>query len=165
MKKYDELNKSLMHAIENRNYGEIPNIIKSGANVNAEYKEDGSPLHLASHLGDVKTIRTLIALGADVNARNEDGNTPLHLASHIASQPDQTLAIETLIELGADINARNKLGKTPSQVFNEQLKAQDTSGSATSSDDENTSDASNKRPHNSPRSPTSEPNKSLRGAR
>ena len=109
-----ELDARLLRAIEkrkieNKKVDEIVNLIRSGANVNAKYKEDGSPLHLASHLGDDRTIETLIELRADVNARNDDGRTPLHLAS----QPGHTSAITTLIGFGADVNARDGQGNTP----------------------------------------------------
>ena len=71
-----------------------------------------TPLHLASKLGHVKTVRILIEHGADVAAQNKDRDTPLHLAS----QEGQVEVAHVLMERGADTAAQNKDGKTPFHV-------------------------------------------------
>jgi hypothetical protein len=51
-----------------------------------------SPLHAATHWGDVEVVRSLLARGADVDAVDEQGQTPLHVALHHEEVAGELLA-------------------------------------------------------------------------
>ena len=56
-------------------------LIENGADVNAKnnYKPK-SPLHIASYMGKLETVKLLLIYGADIDIKNKDGATPLHEA-------------------------------------------------------------------------------------
>ena len=70
--------------------------------------DNATPLHLASQMGQIDTVRILIERGADLAAQNKDGETPLHFAS----QKGEADVACMLIERGADVTAQNKDGET-----------------------------------------------------
>jgi len=80
----------------------------------------GTPLFLASAVGDVEVIRLLVANGADFQLTTRDGTTPLMAAAGISiieaetSTSEERLlsAVQCLLELGADANATNNEGNT-----------------------------------------------------
>ena len=57
-----------------------PVLIDHGADVMAIDETRSTPLHLASLVGSVETVRLLIEHGADVTARDMDNRTPLHMS-------------------------------------------------------------------------------------
>lgn len=69
--------------------------------MDAETKAGYTPLHIASHFGQVSMVRTLHDHGADVNKVTEIGYTPLHQASQ---QGHATIA-QLLLQKGASPNA------------------------------------------------------------
>jgi len=56
-------------------------LLERGANVNAQNKDQETPLHLASYLRLHDMARFLLKYGADVNVKNSEGKSPLQLAS------------------------------------------------------------------------------------
>jgi cytohesin len=85
-------------------------LVASGADVNARFVNEGTPLHLAALNGRKHAAELLIAAGADVNAKDNDGGTPLHDA---VSQGHRNV-VELLIAKGAAVNARTVgMGWTP----------------------------------------------------
>ena len=71
--------------------------------------DNATPLHLASQMGQIDTVRMLIEHGANLAAQNKYGETPLHLAL----QKEEVVVVLMLIERGADLTAQNKYGETP----------------------------------------------------
>jgi len=68
-----------------------------------------TPLHYASMMGRVDSMKFLLEQGSDVSAVNSTGSTPLHAASLNGYGE----AMELLIDQGADINYKNKYGYSP----------------------------------------------------
>ncbi|KAN0141635.1 Ankyrin repeat-containing domain protein, partial [Lactarius tabidus] len=56
-------------------------LLESGTDVNAQNKDQETPLHLASRLRLHAMARFLLKNGADVNAKNSEGKSPLQLAT------------------------------------------------------------------------------------
>ena len=55
-------------------------LFTAGANINAKDKDGNTGLHVATKLGNEKTIKGFIGYSADINTKNSAGLTPLHLA-------------------------------------------------------------------------------------
>ena len=105
-------NISLQLAVSTGDAKEVSRQITNGADVNTKYKDDLTPLHLATQRKDKDIIELLIANGADINAKSKDGFTPLHLA---AIQGYKDVA-QLLIAKGANVNAKGNNGITPLHV-------------------------------------------------
>jgi predicted Fe-Mo cluster-binding NifX family protein len=72
------------------------------------FRDELTPLHLASQEGHVEVARFLVEQGADATAQAKDGRTPLHWASyrgHIA-------LARLLVEHGVDVTIQAKDGQT-----------------------------------------------------
>lgn len=72
-------------------------------------KEQQTPLHIASRLGNVDIAMLLLQHGADVDAVTKDSYTPLH----IAAKEGQDEVAAVLLEHGASSTAATKRGFTP----------------------------------------------------
>ncbi|MEE6525879.1 hypothetical protein FKM82_026173 [Ascaphus truei] len=59
-----------------------------------------TPLHVASHYGNIKMVNYLLQHGAKVNAKTKNGYTPLHQAA----QQGHTHIINVLLQHGASPN-------------------------------------------------------------
>ena len=99
-----------MYAVrKNPNLGVVEAIIAAGADVNAQDKEDCTPLMHAARNATPAIIETLISVGADINVQDKSGMTPL---MHAAAGTRNPKVIEILLISGADAKLRSYAGKT-----------------------------------------------------
>ena len=88
----------------------IENLIKFGADVNAENEDGNTALMTAATLNnDPEVMNVLINAGADVNAKAIYGTTALMCAAINNSNPE---VVKALINAGADLFAKDNEGKT-----------------------------------------------------
>ena len=94
-------------------FSEVANylITTHTGDVNASYRQWGSPLHVASGFGHAGVVSLLLQHGAEVNARctSSVGQTPLHFVSWTG----HAKVIQLLLKHGADINAQCITDSTP----------------------------------------------------
>ena len=76
----------------------------SSANIEAQDKDQWTPLHVAAANGHTEAIRELIAAHANIEAQDKDKCTPLHLAA----MHGQTEVIKELIAAHANIEAQRQ---------------------------------------------------------
>lgn len=74
---------------------------KNGADINAATKGGYTPLHIASHYGQINMVRFLLQHGADVKSTTSLDYTPLHQAA----QQGHANIVNVLLEHNADPNA------------------------------------------------------------
>ncbi len=102
----------LFDAIWHRDIEEARRSIESGADVNLEHPEWGSPLSLATGMRSsradesdweeqIRIVELLVASGSNVHYEDIEGNTPLVQAIY-SGQPEM---VEVLVIAGADVNA------------------------------------------------------------
>lgn len=92
----DAGNTALITAADSRSYkGVVKELVRAGADVNAENKRGDTALHLALKWGDQESSIFLIKKGADYNHANNAGVTPAQLAAE--------KGYDTLLELMTDI--------------------------------------------------------------
>ena len=87
---------------------EIKELIKKGADVNAQYKYGETALMTAAYNGEIDMAKCLFENGADVNASSKYGKTALM----IAATWGQIEVVKYLAKCGADLEAEDKDGKT-----------------------------------------------------
>ena len=95
-------------AAEKGNIEAVKKNLADGADVNAETKDGGTPLHSAAGWGQKEITELLIDKGADVNAKDEEGYTPLR----DAALRGHTEIAELLIANGADVEVKDNNGFT-----------------------------------------------------
>src|SRR6266702_3947949 len=89
-------------------------LLKCGADMNAQDKNNVTRLHLASREGQFEIVRMLLGHGANPKAMNDQGQTPLHLLSEgFYDSQDVLYSVELFLKCGADVNARDKHNVTP----------------------------------------------------
>ena len=98
----------LHHAAGFGNTETIKLLLDNGAEVNAQNRLEGRPLHWAVR-SDEKT-GLLLEHGAHINGKTQDGSTPLYLASR---RRDSHSVLRLLLEEGADPNLATLNGRTP----------------------------------------------------
>lgn len=88
--------------------------------INANDKNNWTPLHCAAHHGSLDSVALLIQLGASVSPSTNQGKTPLHLA---AARGYMRIC-ELLSKAGASASAKDVHGMTPlhDATFNGQEK-------------------------------------------
>ena len=77
-------------------------LLRPGANVDAKAKEQQTPLHIATRLGNTDIIALFLRHCAFVDAATSDGYTALH----IASKEGQEEVASILFENGASLNVK-----------------------------------------------------------
>lgn len=92
----NRINADLANAIENKDLAAVKNALSWKANVNAQFAEDLTPLHLAAIANDRLIVKTLLENGARTFTRTWSGLTPLHLAAQCASAE----VVKTLLQHG-----------------------------------------------------------------
>lgn len=103
------LDEKLITAAEKGALGQVEELLKKGARVNAADKKGWTPLHVAAVLGHEAVVRLLLDKGAQVNAASQAGETPLHLGAVEGNEA----VVRLLLEKGAQVNAAAKEGSTP----------------------------------------------------
>ncbi|QDZ23252.1 ankyrin repeat domain-containing protein [Chloropicon primus] len=89
------MEQSLLHEAAEKNKVESLNtLIKMGANMNAQDKDRGTPLHYCSLRGHLEVAQTLLAKGAYVDKQDADGN----LAHHWAAGNSKLGVLELLLD-------------------------------------------------------------------
>ena len=89
----------------------IAELLRAGANPNAQDERSRTPLHTAAaYSSDPAVIVSLLKAGADIHARDQHGRTPLHSAGGYSHTP---AIIALLVKSGADPDARDEYAETP----------------------------------------------------
>jgi DNA-directed RNA polymerase subunit F len=77
------INKKFIDEVSKGNVRAVPNILKSGADINAKLTKDGSTaLHIASRQGHLDMVEMLIVFGADMGIKNIANKTPYDVISN-----------------------------------------------------------------------------------
>lgn len=105
------LNAGLLKASEEVNEKAVTELLRQGANANAEDSRGWTPLIYAAQTGSVAIVRKLIEAGANVNHRTSTkrGSTVLCFAVGGGN----TNVIQAVLDRGADINGKSRDGTTP----------------------------------------------------
>lgn len=80
--------------------------------VNVTQSHGLTPLHVASFMGRLQTVKILLEYGAEINAKTQEGATALYYAA----QENQKEILQLLLEKGADINSQRSYGYAPLHV-------------------------------------------------
>ena len=106
---YKELSRLLFIAVNEENIGGIKALLKKGANINAQDKDNKyTPLMYAVKDGKIDSLRYLLIKGANPNIRGINQMSALHLAAIL----NRLKILRILLESRADINAKDKHHKT-----------------------------------------------------
>ena len=92
----------------NRSKEILKYLLENGAQIDAKTKNGLTPLHYASHYGQLDIVKYLIEKGAQIEAKTTTGQIPLHLSAS-CSQPG---VVRHLIEKGTSIDAKDNTGNT-----------------------------------------------------
>lgn len=101
-----EIDRRLFTAVQKSQADIIRELVRNGANLNAEDEKGNSPLLLAARKGDLAILTLLFELGAS-DARMDDA---LRIAARESSLTD---CVAYLLERGANVNAMDDKGRTP----------------------------------------------------
>lgn len=99
----------LFQAVKRNSSAEVENYIKSGAFVNYQNADSGTPLHYAAWKGYDRIVNILLQNKANPNVVGNKGTTPLHYAAKFS----QLKVVMALLSNGAVYNAVSDNGKTP----------------------------------------------------
>ena len=93
----------------NASVADVRTELDRGADINARYISDLTPLHYAARENKGPVIALLLDRGADIHGKAVGGGTPLHYAA----LGNEESAIALLLDRGAAIHARTDNGLTP----------------------------------------------------
>lgn len=114
----DSDNKTLLHyAALNGDADQVKQLLKCGANMQAEDKDHFTPLEYAMELATLLP-RYDAVVSTLINSKDEYGITPLHYAA-LKGKKD---AVDLMIEHGANLNAKDKNGNQPHHYAAEGLR-------------------------------------------
>lgn len=105
-----KLNRKLMSAAKEYNFGKATKLISQGADIFATDKENRTVFHYAAEFGDTDCMENLIQLGMNIESKSHSGMTALHHATRYGNVD----SIQFLLNHGADINAVDSDGRTVS---------------------------------------------------
>ncbi|XP_065169946.1 caspase Dronc-like [Atheta coriaria] len=105
---HDRTSDSLMDACFKGDFQRVPDLLKSGADVNYRNHEGQSPLHFAANNGNLGICLLLLQKGANINAKSNDGGTPLQSAAYNGN----TRICSTFIENGAILSETDNKGNS-----------------------------------------------------
>lgn len=107
--------KEYMTVVRSRNYTyrylkNLGNkLISDGIDINTQYTDGSTLLHLAVKLHDIKLVKLFLDLKVNPNIANETRNAPIHLAI----LNDRLDIVKMLVQNGADIELPTELEQTP----------------------------------------------------
>lgn len=107
------------------NYDVIKTLLDLGANINAAYKDGGTPFHYALRYnswrheeGKLRLARLLVDAGSDPNRVDEYGCAPLQYALGYFRDDDRSLPFaQLLIDSGADVNLPSRGGTSAHSYY------------------------------------------------
>jgi ankyrin repeat protein len=108
----DEYGRTPLHyAAAEGNASLVEELLRSGADVNAQDDDGWSPLHFGAQAGSTSVVAVLLGAGADVALRDRFGNTPLFRA--VFCSRGEGGVIHLLRKAGADPDSPNNSGVSP----------------------------------------------------
>ncbi len=108
VKMNNELNELLLQAAEDGEVATVKELVKQGANMNAQDSQGRTSVMIATYKNDPATVETLLEAGADVNIQDNMKNNPFLYAG-----AEGYLEILRLtIGAGADPSITNRFGGT-----------------------------------------------------
>ncbi len=110
MTQKDNINQQFFAAIQAGNYSLVQDLLNNSADVNAQDRDNFTPLHLAALNGYTAIAQLLIDKRADIKAQTiREKATPLHCTA----ENGHTATAQLLLEKGADVNAQTTNNTTP----------------------------------------------------
>ncbi|EGW31413.1 uncharacterized protein SPAPADRAFT_61975 [Spathaspora passalidarum NRRL Y-27907] len=100
-------------AISKNNYDIVKKLVEAKASCKVKDKKGDTPLHRASAIGSIPTVKLLVEKGkVNINAKDNDGWTSLH---HALAEGHGDVAV-LLVSLGADPQIKTDAGELPIDV-------------------------------------------------
>jgi ankyrin repeat protein len=107
----DSLKVALLKAAEEVDEKAVAELLRQGANANAEDARGWTPLILAAQTGNVAMVRTLISAGANVNHRTSTKRGSTALCFGVGG--GNLDVVRAFLDSGADVNGKSRDGMTP----------------------------------------------------
>jgi ankyrin len=103
------------HDSEEAYIGVVQLLLEHSGNVNAQTKQQRTPLHFASYFGKLKIAHLLLNHGAKVGVSDDISETALHKVScgKYNSEAAGVGVVQLLLEHGEDVNVQTKQQQTP----------------------------------------------------
>jgi len=99
-------NVDLLTAAEAGHVATVDRLLRAGANINARWVDDSTPLFVAARAGHAAVVERLLEAGADPHESHTAMGSPLHTAV-IGGRVD---VVRLLLARGVDANARSAAG-------------------------------------------------------
>nr|CAI5852331.1 unnamed protein product [Callosobruchus analis] len=100
----------LLNAVQSGAVECVEELLKNGAVANTTVVFSDTPLHLASSLGDLESLKLLLAHGAATDVRSGSDKVA---ALHLAAADGDARCVSLLLEAGAKIDVKNAKKQTP----------------------------------------------------